>query len=162
MDQDLDMYHEATDTPSRVRTMNLNEDLGQVCHDDSTVGYKIVCVMNLRFCVFSLAAKFCLLYTDTRRLLGRVTSANVTVGGPISSRVTGAVPRESLRRYGSERCHPDLLQCMSCTLELFAREPHYKVLWCLCLGFFAVHVLLQTEGRAVDYTRTSSLVLCRV
>lgn len=30
MDQDLDMYHEPTDTPSRVRTMNLNEDLGQV------------------------------------------------------------------------------------------------------------------------------------
>lgn len=30
MDQDLDMYHEATDTPSKVRTMNLNEDLGQV------------------------------------------------------------------------------------------------------------------------------------
>lgn len=30
MDQDLDMYHEPTDTPSKVRTMNLNEDLGQV------------------------------------------------------------------------------------------------------------------------------------
>lgn len=30
MDQDLDMYHEESDTPSRVRTMNLNEDLGQV------------------------------------------------------------------------------------------------------------------------------------
>ncbi|CAM9636300.1 unnamed protein product [Ascophyllum nodosum] len=29
MDQDLDMYHEPTDTPSKVRTMNLNEDLGQ-------------------------------------------------------------------------------------------------------------------------------------
>lgn len=28
--QDLDMYHAESDTPARVRTMNLNEDLGQV------------------------------------------------------------------------------------------------------------------------------------
>lgn len=25
------MYHAESDTPARVRTMNLNEDLGQVC-----------------------------------------------------------------------------------------------------------------------------------
>ncbi|CAB1098406.1 unnamed protein product [Ectocarpus sp. CCAP 1310/34] len=29
MNQDLDMYHADSDTPARVRTMNLNEDLGQ-------------------------------------------------------------------------------------------------------------------------------------
>ncbi len=32
MNCDLDMYHEETDTPMRVRTMNLNEDLGQISH----------------------------------------------------------------------------------------------------------------------------------
>lgn len=29
-DQDLEMYYAEADTPARVRTMNLNEDLGQV------------------------------------------------------------------------------------------------------------------------------------
>ncbi|CAM9420829.1 unnamed protein product, partial [Ectocarpus sp. 6 AP-2014] len=32
MKQDLDMYHEDTDTPALVRTMALNEELGQVSH----------------------------------------------------------------------------------------------------------------------------------
>ncbi|CAN0191506.1 unnamed protein product, partial [Ectocarpus fasciculatus] len=51
MDQDLDMYHEATDTPSRVRTMNLNEDLGQITHvfSDKT-GTLTQNVMDFRKC----------------------------------------------------------------------------------------------------------------
>lgn len=28
--QDLEMYHEETDTPAKPRTSNLNEELGQV------------------------------------------------------------------------------------------------------------------------------------
>lgn len=32
MSNDLDMYHEATDTPAYVRTMTLNEELGQISH----------------------------------------------------------------------------------------------------------------------------------
>lgn len=31
------MYHAESDTPARVRTMNLNEDLGQVCCDDAAL-----------------------------------------------------------------------------------------------------------------------------
>lgn len=51
MDQDLDMYHEPTDTPSRVRTMNLNEDLGQITHvfSDKT-GTLTQNVMDFRKC----------------------------------------------------------------------------------------------------------------
>ncbi|CAN0014797.1 unnamed protein product, partial [Sphacelaria rigidula] len=51
MDQDLDMYHERTDTPSRVRTMNLNEDLGQITHvfSDKT-GTLTQNVMDFRKC----------------------------------------------------------------------------------------------------------------
>lgn len=51
MDQDLDMYHELTDTPSRVRTMNLNEDLGQITHvfSDKT-GTLTQNVMDFRKC----------------------------------------------------------------------------------------------------------------
>jgi magnesium-transporting ATPase (P-type) len=32
MDWDLDMYYEPVDTPAKVRTMTLNEELGQISH----------------------------------------------------------------------------------------------------------------------------------
>jgi magnesium-transporting ATPase (P-type) len=43
MNQDLDMYHAESDTPARVRTMNLNEDLGQV----RTLQWLVVCEYNM-------------------------------------------------------------------------------------------------------------------
>ncbi len=54
MMQDLDMYHEETDTPARVRTMNLNEDLGQISHvfSDKT-GTLTENVMDFRKCVIA-------------------------------------------------------------------------------------------------------------
>ncbi|KAG5183758.1 hypothetical protein JKP88DRAFT_198883 [Tribonema minus] len=51
MNQDLEMYHEETDTPARVRTMNLNEDLGQVSHVFSDKTGTLTCnVMDFRKC----------------------------------------------------------------------------------------------------------------
>jgi phospholipid-transporting ATPase len=32
MDWDLEMYYEPVDTPAKVRTMTLNEELGQISH----------------------------------------------------------------------------------------------------------------------------------
>ncbi len=54
MNMDLDMYHEETDTPARVRTMNLNEDLGQISHvfSDKT-GTLTENVMDFRKCVIA-------------------------------------------------------------------------------------------------------------
>ncbi len=54
MMEDLDMYHEETDTPARVRTMNLNEDLGQISHvfSDKT-GTLTENVMDFRKCVIA-------------------------------------------------------------------------------------------------------------
>ncbi|CAN0077729.1 unnamed protein product, partial [Ectocarpus fasciculatus] len=49
MNQDLDMYHADSDTPARVRTMNLNEDLGQVSHIFSDKTGTLTCnIMDFR------------------------------------------------------------------------------------------------------------------
>ncbi|CAM9108152.1 unnamed protein product [Ectocarpus sp. 8 AP-2014] len=49
MNQDLDMYHADSDTPTRVRTMNLNEDLGQVSHIFSDKTGTLTCnIMDFR------------------------------------------------------------------------------------------------------------------
>ncbi|CAM9795377.1 unnamed protein product [Chrysoparadoxa australica] len=51
MNQDIDMYHEDSDTCARVRTMNLNEDLGQVSHIFSDKTGTLTCnVMDFRKC----------------------------------------------------------------------------------------------------------------
>ncbi|CAN0256362.1 unnamed protein product, partial [Pylaiella littoralis] len=49
MNQDLEMYHDESDTPARVRTMNLNEDLGQVSHIFSDKTGTLTCnIMDFR------------------------------------------------------------------------------------------------------------------
>eukprot|EP00903_Cladosiphon_okamuranus_P011458 g10792.t1 len=49
MNFDLDMYHAESDTPARVRTMNLNEDLGQVSHIFSDKTGTLTCnIMDFR------------------------------------------------------------------------------------------------------------------
>ncbi|CAM9092815.1 unnamed protein product, partial [Phaeothamnion confervicola] len=51
MNQDLEMYHVENDTPARVRTMNLNEDLGQVSHIFSDKTGTLTCnEMDFRKC----------------------------------------------------------------------------------------------------------------
>lgn len=51
MDLDLDMYHSDTDTPARVRTMTLNEELGQISHIFSDKTGTLTCnIMDFRKC----------------------------------------------------------------------------------------------------------------
>jgi len=51
MNQDTRMYHAESDTPSQVRTMNLNEDLGQVSHVFSDKTGTLTCnTMDFRKC----------------------------------------------------------------------------------------------------------------
>jgi phospholipid-translocating P-type ATPase (flippase) len=52
MTQDLDMYHEGTDTPAMVRTMTLNEELGQISHIFSDKTGTLTC-NNMDFRKFS-------------------------------------------------------------------------------------------------------------
>lgn len=49
MNMDLDMYYDTTDTPSAVRTMTLNEELGQVSHIFSDKTGTLTCnIMDFR------------------------------------------------------------------------------------------------------------------
>ena len=49
MTYDLDMYYEKTDTPALVRTMTLNEELGQISHIFSDKTGTLTCnVMDFR------------------------------------------------------------------------------------------------------------------
>ena len=49
MNYDLDMYYEKTDTPALVRTMTLNEELGQISHIFSDKTGTLTCnVMDFR------------------------------------------------------------------------------------------------------------------
>jgi phospholipid-transporting ATPase len=51
MDWDLDMYYEPVDTPAKVRTMTLNEELGQISHifTDKT---GCCCYISITMCHF--------------------------------------------------------------------------------------------------------------
>jgi magnesium-transporting ATPase (P-type) len=51
MNLDLDMYYPDTDTPARVRTMTLNEELGQISHIFSDKTGTLTCnIMDFRKC----------------------------------------------------------------------------------------------------------------
>jgi len=158
MNNDLEMYYEKTDHPSAVRTMTLNEELGQISHIFSDKTGTLTCnVMDFRKCSINgvvYGVGITEIGKASWKLQGREIPADVLHGEQLAQ--ANAVPHVSFycpqydhdsKQDGPQRerisqffrllalCHDVIPEKVEDTIKLSASNPDDEALVCAATYF---------------------------